>query len=135
MNKQSHAPGKGLGLPMTLGQAPPGALLGLPTEILTIILHYLPVPDVLRVRSVSNPSLVLDSRTDFFVYRTRPAGSWTLSFAIGPRYSTKSSYTVLIDTILRARHRRSWPRLRQHRIRQKPIRLLNTQLLRVPPYL
>ena len=59
MNKQSDVPDKKPSLPMILGQAPPLALLDLPTEILIIILRYLPVPDVLRVRFVSKPSLIL----------------------------------------------------------------------------
>jgi hypothetical protein len=54
MNEQPYGPGKEPSSPTVLGQALPGALLDLPTEILILVLHYLPVPDVLRLRSVSN---------------------------------------------------------------------------------
>ncbi len=58
MNEQPYWPDKEPSSPTILGQALPGVLLDLPTEILILILCYLPVPDVLRVQSVSNPSLV-----------------------------------------------------------------------------
>ena len=57
MNEQSYGPDKEPSSPTVLGQARPGAFLNLPTEILILILRLLPVPDVLRVRSVSNSDL------------------------------------------------------------------------------
>lgn len=53
MNKQPDGPDKKPGSPVILGQTLPGALLGLPTEILIVIFRYLPAPEVLHVRSVS----------------------------------------------------------------------------------
>ena len=58
MDKQPDGPDKKPGSPTILGQSLPGGLLGLPTEILIIIFLYLPVPDVLHVRSVSTPSFI-----------------------------------------------------------------------------
>jgi len=58
MNEQSYRPDKEPSSPTIPGQAPSGTLLDLPTEILTLILRYLPAPDVLRARSVSNSSLI-----------------------------------------------------------------------------
>ena len=57
MNEQSYGPGKEPSSPTILGQSRPGAFLDLPTEILILILRFLPIPDVLRVRSVSNSSV------------------------------------------------------------------------------
>ena len=58
MNKQPDGPDKKPGSPVILGQTLSGAFLGLPTEILIMIFHYLPVPDVLHVRSVSTSTLI-----------------------------------------------------------------------------
>jgi hypothetical protein len=53
MNERSYGLDKEPRCPTILGQAPRGEFLDLPTEILILILRYLPVPDVLRARSVS----------------------------------------------------------------------------------
>ena len=84
MNEQPYWPDKGPSSPTRIGQALPGALLDLPTEILILILRYLSVPDVLRVQSVSNSILTPRDHLDLIsLFRTRPAGFWTQLFAHG----------------------------------------------------
>jgi hypothetical protein len=66
MNDQSNVTDKGPNSPMTSGQASPGGLLGLPTEILVVILYHLHVPDLLRVQPVSLTPVQLE----LLLYRT-----------------------------------------------------------------
>lgn len=100
MNEQPYWPDKKPRSPTIFGQALPGALLDLPTEILILILRYLPVPDVLRIQPVSNSILTPRDHLELVpIFHTRPAGFWTLLFAHGLCCSTRLNYTVLGDAI------------------------------------